>query len=337
MFKALYIQNFQKHKRIKVEFDPCVTVLTGSSDIGKSAILRALRWLCLNSPQGSAFIKTGTKGTSVKLVLSGEELITRKRTKNENLYKANEKEFKSFGTGVPAEIAELLKVSDLNFQQQHDSPFWLSLSASEVSKQLNTIVDLSVIDNVLASASRRMKSTAKELQVCEKRLKSAKADKESLEWVFEAEQAWQLVQAKHAVKTQSLAYNARLQKTLRNTRTRAAALYNANALVSAGESVVAKVQQAKRQFEKIKKLRSLIKSIKSKQIQEIPDFERLKDFAKTCSENEKKILDLENRIERIIRKKRQIEQSTDIVSLLEKQLLEMKKNQTCPVCGKEMD
>jgi len=55
MIKYLQIQNFQSHKDSLLEFDPGVNVIVGSSDSGKTAVIRALRWLVWNRPSGDAF------------------------------------------------------------------------------------------------------------------------------------------------------------------------------------------------------------------------------------------------------------------------------------------
>lgn len=183
--QKLLIQNFQCHSKLKVEFDKNITTITGSSDIGKSAIIRALRWLCHNNPQGEAFIKEGTKGTIVKLIVDGKEII-RKRSEVKNTYHLDGKEFKAFGTDVPDPIINVLNLSDINFQSQHDSVYWFSLSAGEVSRQLNSIVDLGIIDSSLSAIGKKVRHYQQSITICKERLTKAKERKESINWVIEA-------------------------------------------------------------------------------------------------------------------------------------------------------
>lgn len=56
----LRIQNFQAHKDTTIEFD-CITTIVGPSDIGKSAVLRALKWVAKNEPKGTSFVRDGDK------------------------------------------------------------------------------------------------------------------------------------------------------------------------------------------------------------------------------------------------------------------------------------
>jgi len=65
MIKTLSIQNYQSHKDSTLEFDPGVNVIVGSTDSGKTAIIRALRWLIWNRPNGDSFRSTWGGDTKV--------------------------------------------------------------------------------------------------------------------------------------------------------------------------------------------------------------------------------------------------------------------------------
>lgn len=159
---SIELSNFQVHGETTIEFAP-ITTIKGPTDTGKSSIIRALRWVCLNDLAGFEFIKEGEKKTKVTLRFYRNKMewdVARIKSISStgiNTYKLNDKEFKSFGMSVPSDIAYLLQMSELNFQSQHDSPFWFAETAGEVSRKLNSIVDLSVIDTALsniASAAR---------------------------------------------------------------------------------------------------------------------------------------------------------------------------------------
>ena len=186
MLEKILIQNFQCHSKLKIEFDPAITVITGSSDIGKSAILRALRWVCQNYPQGDQFVKDGTNGTTVKLIVDGRE-IKRKRGKGQNTYLLDKKVYKAFGSDVPDSIKNVLNLNDVNFASQHDSAFWFSLSAGEVSRQLNSIVDLGIIDSSLSAIGKKVRHTQQTIQICKERLSKAKERKEKVDWITKAD------------------------------------------------------------------------------------------------------------------------------------------------------
>jgi DNA repair protein SbcC/Rad50 len=183
MIRSITLRNFQVHESRTIGLDR-VTCIIGPSDQGKTAILRALRWLCLNEPRGDAFISHGKEFARVKINLDSGDVITRQIGRKGNLYKVNGGEaYKAFGSSVPDEVAKLLDVDGNNFQGQLDPPFWLLSSPGEVSRSLNRIVDLERIDTVLSKCSGQIRSTKAAIGVCERRLEQAEADCERLAWV----------------------------------------------------------------------------------------------------------------------------------------------------------
>lgn len=185
MLQKLDILNFQRHKHLSIDLAPTVTVIVGPSDAGKSAIVRALEWLCFNRPAGEAFRRTGSKGTRVRLTLDDGRTITRRRGAA-NTYRLDSKEYKAFGSGVPPAVAELLNISDLNFQGQHDAAFWLALSPGQVSRELNQIIDLSIMDNVLANVASKLRRERAAVEVVQSRIQEAKAERKQLAWTRDA-------------------------------------------------------------------------------------------------------------------------------------------------------
>lgn len=185
MLTRLKIENFQKHVTFQIKFDPNVTAIVGDSDTGKSALLRAIRWLVLNRPSGDGFIREGEKECSVKVKVDGE-VVERRKDGRENTYRLGKTIFRSFGTDVPAPVSGLLRLSPINFQGQHDPPFWFNLTAGEVAKELNEIVDLKLIDEVSAKLAQSIRRKRVEIDVVQDRLKQAGVEADELEWVEQA-------------------------------------------------------------------------------------------------------------------------------------------------------
>lgn len=179
MLTKLRLRSFQSHKELEIDLDPFVTILVGPSDIGKSAILRGIQWLCLNEPQGMDFIRWGSPSASIRLEVD-EHTIIRKRGEGINLYSLDGQKFKAFGTKVPAPIADLLNVDSVNFAGQLEAPFWFLLSPPQVSRELNAIVNLTAIDSSLAFVAGEVRNAKAEVSVCEQRYKQAKAEKRRL-------------------------------------------------------------------------------------------------------------------------------------------------------------
>lgn len=179
MIEKLVLENFQAHKRLVIKFDPRVTVVCGDTDVGKSAMIRALGWVAFNKPNGDDFIRWGTDAAVVTLEVDGQ-IIVRSRGKGENAYNVNGDEFVAFGNDVPERVAEVLRMGQLNFQAQHDSPFWFTESAGEVSRRLNTVINLGVIDDALSEVGQKVRKAKSTVEVCEERISTTKKTRDGL-------------------------------------------------------------------------------------------------------------------------------------------------------------
>lgn len=185
MLESIAIYNFQPHKFITFEFGQSATSLTGKSDQGKSSIIHALRWLCLNEAPKN-MMRKGASFVKAKLKVDGH-IIIRKKTKTKNIYILDGKVLKAIGkNGVPEEIQNILNVDEVNFQSQFEPHFWFSKTSGQVSKELNQIVNLGLIDQSLHNiTARKRKEKAKE-EVIQDRLKQAREKKQELNWVVAA-------------------------------------------------------------------------------------------------------------------------------------------------------
>jgi len=184
---SIKLVNFQAHDELVIELDPRITTIKGPTDVGKSSVLRALRWLCLNDIAGEAFIKEGEKKTVIKLTVEeegnpGQWSIKRVRGTggSVNTYELDGEEFKAFGSGVPKQIRDVLHLNEINFQAQHDSPFWFNETAGEVSRRLNSVIDLSVIDDVLGNIASEVRRSQERIDLTNERLTEAKEEYEKL-------------------------------------------------------------------------------------------------------------------------------------------------------------
>src|SRR5262245_3042552 len=186
MFESLTLKNFQVHRKLAIEFDRRITTIVGESDAGKSAIVRALRWVCLNQTSGG-FRRHGSDNTSVEIKL-GNRTVRRTRKKSGNHYHFDRNRFDAVRSDVPEQIKHALNVQGINFQSQFDSPFWFNDTAGQVSRSLNAIVDLSIIDKTMANISTQLRKAQASYEVTEQRLKAAKEEVESLSWAEECDE-----------------------------------------------------------------------------------------------------------------------------------------------------
>ena len=146
MIDQLSLKNFQSHKSSRFVFDKGVNIIIGPSDKGKSAVIRALKLVIWNQPNGDSYRSWWGGDTRVE-VLVDANTIERRRTNSFNGYIVNaSSEFSAIKTDVPDEIKELLNMNEVNLQQQLDSAFLLSSTSGEVARYFNKVANLDKID-----------------------------------------------------------------------------------------------------------------------------------------------------------------------------------------------
>ena len=190
MIQRLEIKSFQCHSDLVFDLTG-VTVITGNNDCGKSAVLRCLEWLVLNTWDGEAdgFIPWGSKFAEGHLTVD-DKIVTRIKGPGENLYVLNGEEMRAIGARkVPEPIAKLLKIGPSNFQKQDEAPFWLSLNGGDTASVLNDIFDLSIIDTTLSLIATEKRQATERVKVSEERLSEARKATEGLEWLDSASES----------------------------------------------------------------------------------------------------------------------------------------------------
>lgn len=152
---------FQTHTDTRVEFGDGASVLIGETEAGKSTLIRAIGWVLMDDPSGD-FVQFGEKEVSVTVGIDGHT-ITKTRRGGSTYYVMDDGEpFK--GAAVPPSIAKLVNMTHVNWQFQFDAPFWLSDSGGEVSRQINSVVDMQAIDRVMARATADARSAVTSTQ-----------------------------------------------------------------------------------------------------------------------------------------------------------------------------
>lgn len=170
--KLEYIEivNFQSHDNTKLKFDEGVNVIIGPSDSGKTAVIRAMKWIFFNEPSGTDIIKKGEDSAKVTLKLNTGFKIIRGRSKSKNYYEIispeNETQrFEGFGLNVPQEIIDLTGINkidlgnmkkSLNIAEQLESPFLITDSPSIKANALGKLAGVDIIDKALGNLSKDM-------------------------------------------------------------------------------------------------------------------------------------------------------------------------------------
>lgn len=188
LFKKLTIENFQSHQHTVVDLSTGLNVFVGPSDSGKSAILRALRWVLFNVPRGTDFIRKGATQCRVGLTFTDGTEVIRVRSSSVNRYilrlpDQEEQQFEGFGNTVPQEIIQVHHIKPiqldqkdifLHFGTQLESPFLLSESDRNKAKIIGRISGSHLIDNALKKTSADRQHLSLEMKQVEQQVTDLK-------------------------------------------------------------------------------------------------------------------------------------------------------------------
>ena len=172
MIKSLSIQNFQSHQLTELDFSDSVNIIVGSSDSGKTAIIRALRWLAFNKPSGDEMRSHWGGKTEVEIFTNDCHVIRSKDKQQE--YILGDTHFTAIGTEVPAEIIKALNLNSINCQQQLDSPFLLSETPGKVAEHFNKVAHLEMIDTATQNINSWIRELTSDIKYAESQKLSLK-------------------------------------------------------------------------------------------------------------------------------------------------------------------
>lgn len=196
MIKQIQLENFQAHKKTTLNLHPGVNVIAGSSNSGKSSILRALNWTVYNRPSGDAFVShwaRDAKGnqnadTAVTLVMDKCTIERRKSKATGNTYSVDGKVLEAIGLDVPEEVSTAINFSEVNTQRQHDAPFLLSESPGEVARFFNRIVHFDAIDKYMSLLESKKRKTKADGEHAKEQLERLTKELDKYDWIGRAEE-----------------------------------------------------------------------------------------------------------------------------------------------------
>ena len=195
MIKSLEIKNVQSHKNSRLEFSPGINALVGTSNNGKSAVLRALMWAITNRPLGTeillsnwAYDSKGKQSEEMSVTVEKENsVLIRRKTKTENEYVLNGDVMEAIKTDVPENVKNFFAISETNIQKQQDAPFLLSQSSGKTAEYFNRIVRLDIIDRVLTNAESTRRKMKNQVESSENEEKKLEAELEKYDWLDSVE------------------------------------------------------------------------------------------------------------------------------------------------------
>jgi exonuclease SbcC len=177
----IHLQNFQSYKDQVIHLKPGLNLLIGTSDSGKSAILRAISFVLYNYPRNSTLIHQGESDTCVTLEFSDGTIVSRlKGSRNAYLAKTPDGKslnFDKIDKAVPEEIKKILNFPPqdefnglISYADQFAPMFLVDLSPSDLPRSLSSLTGVELLEDCVKDLMQNYKSIEKQTKQSEKDL-----------------------------------------------------------------------------------------------------------------------------------------------------------------------
>jgi DNA repair exonuclease SbcCD ATPase subunit len=186
MLTRIDIADYQSLRKATIPVG-MLTAITGHTGAGKSSVRRAARLVAQNA-KGTDYIRRGAGRTAVVLTFEGPDgpfavAIRRTAAGRGDLYRvtrpaAGPQEYTKLGGQVPGEVAELLRLGPLNFVGQHDPPYLLTATGTDVARTLGDLTNVSLVFRAAAEAGRRRKGFDRDARNAAARLEGLREQEE---------------------------------------------------------------------------------------------------------------------------------------------------------------
>ena len=342
MLKRLCLYNFQPWKKLVLDLDPGVNVFVGPTDTGKSSIFRALYWLCRGKPLRNDFMRWGASKFGVKVEVDGH-VIKRRKGQGGNYYELDGRRMEGDISRivVPDEVAAVLNIDELSFQSQFEPYYLFQQTPGQVSKELNRIINLDLIDRTLGNLATSQRQAKAAVALTGERLAAARERKQALAWAPVAQERLErlaTLEASIQTQRQNRAKVALILQELTKTRLQQDQAANA---VLCGKRLLSEASVILAKKGKLGKLQELIRDIQkaNKEAKEIiphKALERLGRLAAGIAANRQlraKITGVLGQLQTLWAEQWEAEKSYTATS---RELQKLASGRVCPLCLKPM-
>jgi len=344
MLKSLHLKNVQSHKDTYLEFSPGVNIIIGPSDSGKTAILRALRWLIWNRPQGDVIRRRQGGETSVEVVLDDEIVVKRIKDNKQDQYVLNDYVFKAFKSEVPEEVLKALNIDVINLQRQLDAPFLLSETPGVVAQHFNRVANLDVIDVSLQRINSEIRELSQNLKFYEQEKTKLTSELEQYDYVdklsMEVEVLEELGKANTDLRSK-LGNLSRIIHTISHNEEEIEKMSYVVEIEGLLNNVLDRISEHEAMKERLERLKGILAKIESTNEQMkyertlvsmegslsaiISDIQKVEELHEHLMEFEEKIAEIENVESEIERYEMMVKEKME--------LFEREMPDVCPLCG----
>lgn len=166
------IENYQAIKKAELDFDKGLTVIVGSSNNGKSSIIRAIE-AAINNKGGSDFINYGSDRCLVTIEDGDDKVVwSKNRNSTKSYYDINGQVLNKIGQKQIEDVGKTLNMPEvvvnndkfrLNFWKQLDFPFLVGKTHYQLFDFISKSKDQEIMANLLNETTEKNKDNKKEL------------------------------------------------------------------------------------------------------------------------------------------------------------------------------
>lgn len=187
--------DFQAHADTVFQLDDGLTIVCGTSNAGKTALLRAIDFVMSNEVPNSEFVRWDCDNATVKIRFTDGIIVERVKGKRNDVFvhypkghpdtpeKSSTFEARNFGVTYPPQVLKALgyppnteRLGSVWYAAQHEKPFIVGMKPVDLPRAISEITDLSNLEE----AAKRLSTKAKQLSTQSKDAQKA-ADKAEAE------------------------------------------------------------------------------------------------------------------------------------------------------------
>lgn len=198
MLTEVHVRDFQSLRRVELALGK-FTVVMGPSNVGKTAVLRAIRMVAQNVSAPKIVVAHGARSAQATLLFEDGK-VSAKRGTSLSVYTLDGDSYPKSGQAVPEDVANFLRFVEvegetLNFAFQHDLPFLLDATSTTTAKVFGDLTNVNRILDAVREAARRRREVQSVLKVRRGDVESLKAKAEAFRGIpaqqKAVEAAWQ--------------------------------------------------------------------------------------------------------------------------------------------------
>lgn len=161
MLTALRVRGFQSLADVSIELG-AFTVVVGASNSGKSALRRALEGVATNA-SATGKLRTGAELIRVEVATDDSGAVAWEKGPKRNAYAVLTADGTELvqdkpGSSATPEVGAVLGLDALNFADQFDQPYLLTLSPTAAAKELGVLTNVSALYDGIREATRRQRA-----------------------------------------------------------------------------------------------------------------------------------------------------------------------------------